>query len=346
MSNRSKLEASVNVTMENVFFVEPFQQPMELDSVAVKATFVFVAFVSILSSATAIIVMHRSKKTPYASKIMSTGLLTFDVIFITTSTIRKFVSDPIINPCIQTVVILSLQLSVFTISLMSLDRYFAIVKPVWYITHMQKAFIWNTILFAWVLEASLCLAIRYGACYIQYQSMPVFTTTGFCSATMSKFYAVVLVFVLTTSCTCYWKIFQCISSKIRPCNTSILSLSATIGQAQNFRSTSLVLVYLMVIIASSVGYGIILLLISFGNVSLSCLRIALELVSFCNCLLDPFLYVVWFKECRLQLYKMLAFLCSRYEQRVELMRIRVYDIVISNSKETRRTNTSADGPML
>lgn len=304
-------------------------------SIAVKVTFLCIAVVSITSSTTAFIVMFRAKKIPYASKFMTSGLLTFDMLFLLTSTLRKFVTHGDINLNIQAVVVFNLELAVFTVGLVSLERYFLIIRPMVYMHYAKKKLIRLITLSLWAINISLCFFVRYGVCYIRYQSLAVFTHHGLCTSTVTMYYAVVLIAVLTTSFVCYWKIYKCVRSKTSPGN--VLSVSATFARIKSYRSTSLVFVYLAVVLVSSLGYGIIIISTNLG-LKHTKLRVATEIVSIFNCVVDPFLYVLWFKECRLQLLLFVSFFFKRYKQTAEEMRIEVYDIVTASSAVKREKN--------
>lgn len=278
-----------------------------------------------MSSSTAIILMNRSKKIPYASKFLSTGLLIFDVYFIIVSTVRKFILDHTISLNVQTSVALSLQLANLTVGVMTVERYILILKPMWYIRTVSKKLVRILVIFIWLLDISLSMLVRYGVCYIKFRSMSVFTEAGVCNGIMSAFYGIVLLSVVITSLLCYYRIFKCIRSK--HISGGGLSISTAAKRMYSYRSTFLVFIYLLVIIVSALAYGTIIILIQLKIIKNTQLRLAMEFVSLFNCLLDPFLYVLWFKECRLQLMLFIARFLKRYRHRAETMRMDVFNIV-------------------
>ncbi|KAH3790314.1 hypothetical protein DPMN_168512 [Dreissena polymorpha] len=88
---------------------------------------------------------------------------------------------------------------------------------------------------------------------------------------------------------------------------------------KHYKATSAVFVYLVIIILTSAGYLLVIKL----NLSHVALRFGLDIITTVNCILDPFVYVLWFKECRMEMLKMLS-VCLPYvpslERRIENMR--------------------------
>lgn len=304
---------------------------VETHDVATKVIFVIVACVSLSGSSFAITVMRRTKKTPYIARLLSTGLLMFDVMFIILSTSRKFITDTVINLNVQSMVTICLQLAVITVGMMAVERYILIMKPFFYIKNFEKKKIKKMILSVWCLEASLCVFVRYGVCYFHHQTFAVYTVPAVCRKLLSMYYALMLSIVLIISIVCYVKIGQyLLTVRKRDREKTIFSESSSLT-IEKFKTTSLAFVYLVVIVLTSVAYAVIIVLINSDILIHTNLRLALEVVSLCNCFFDPFLYVIWFKECRLVILRMILPLCRCLEPKVREMSIQVYNIVVSKS---------------
>jgi hypothetical protein len=293
---------------------------VESHSAAVKVLFVLLALVSMTSTLFAITFMLQTRKIPYATRFITTGLLVFDLTFIVLSTIRKFITDPVLSYTVQTILTNFLQMTIFTVGLMSIERYFVITRPMLYIRVVNKQLVRKIVLIAWICVFMLCVSMRYGFCYLRYQSMSVFTTAGFCNKFMTFYYSCLQVTILCISCGCYWKIYRCI-------NKVTSSTITTANTLRGYRSTYLAFVYLLVIILSSFGYFTIIILVQTNQIQNTTLRLSMEAVSFFNCILDPFLYVFWYDECRMQFVKCLGICSERYRQKAEQWRIDVYNIV-------------------
>jgi hypothetical protein len=135
---------------------------VETYGIEVKVVFVFISLIALSSSVLAMAVMHRTKRIPYASKWLSSGLLIFDVLLIISSTIRKCVTNPIVSVHLQTTITIFAGLSYFTVGLMSLERYIVVVKPLEYLTRFSQRKIRQLSIVLWISEFGLCLLFRYG----------------------------------------------------------------------------------------------------------------------------------------------------------------------------------------
>lgn len=326
---------SSNTSTVGYYETEP--SSIEVHSAEVKVAFIFVACVSITASVSAITFMHRAKKIPHAAKFLTTGLLVFDVVFIVTSTIRKFVLHPFTNSNMQTMVSLWYQLVTVTIVLMAIERYILILKPMWYLNNVTKMKVRITVVSVWLIESSIWLFIRYGVCYIKFKSVSVFITLDVCKPILIMSHMMLLIPAFVISFTCYWKIFRVIQSKVTSGRT--MSVFDTAKEIRTYRATSIVFVYIVLITCITVAYVVILMIAQLGLVSQTRHKVSIEIVSICNCILDPFLYVMWLRECRLELFKCIAVVFKRYRQRVEEMRMDIYNIVTTDSKS--KVNTEA-----
>lgn len=317
-----------NISSE--YYCETEVDFVEIHSAEVKAVFVTIACVSVISNVSALTCMQRAKKIPYAAKFLSTGLLIFDLLFVVTSTLRKFIEHPSINLNIHAVVTLWLQLVTVTVVLMAIERYVLILKPMWYMRNVTELTIRITAMSVWLIETILWIFIRYGVCYFKFKSTYVITKPGLCDNIMSMSYGILLIVGFVISYRCYWKIFKLIQTKV--VGSHIKSASETARELRSYKSTSIIAVYIVVITCTTVAFLIIIILIQLGLLGQNRRRICVEIVSLCNCIVDPFLYVIWFKESRLEMLKFVAVVFTRYRQTVEDMRMDVYNIVISDCK--------------
>ncbi|KAH3819809.1 hypothetical protein DPMN_121553 [Dreissena polymorpha] len=68
-------------------------------------------------------------------------------------------------------------------------------------------------------------------------------------------------------------------------------------------------------------------------------RLSVDAVSTLNCMLDPFLYVLWFKECKLELLKMFSFLGKSVKEKAKILQNEVFDIVPYETNALNRNIT-------
>jgi hypothetical protein len=300
----------------------------------VKGVFILIASLAVISSFVAISAMRKTKKIPYASKWLSSGLLIFDVLFIVTSTIRKFVINPVISLHLQHAVTMWLGLCYFTVGLMSMERYILLLKPMKYLNKCSRRKVRQLSILLWISEIGLNLFVRYGVCFWMLGSYSVFQTVGVCNKITASYYAILIFAVFLTSFWCYWKIFQCVKSKVT--TGQKMTFTQTAGIIRSYRSTALVFIYLLIITATFIAYGIVIVLIQSGSLQKTPLRLAIEIMYLSNCFINPFLYVFWFKECRMYVLQTVSFVVTKYRPMVDRMKMEIYNI--PESKEAFNTN--------
>ena len=340
--NRSRVSDEETIHSEEIdsdytrdtpdLFIEDF--PAYVDII-----YVTVCVISVLISSFSITALRRTKRIPYSAKFLSTGLLCFDSIYIISITVRKFVKDPLYNTSLNVLSTQVLQLAYVTVALMSLERFLMFKKPMVYIKKCKKTFLHTTAAILWATTIIVFQTVRYGFCYVKFKSYYVFVKAGLCNQIVTFYYASLVVLVLAISMTCYWGIFNIVKRQLANAEKRKISFASTANLLRTYKSTSLVLVYLLVILITSVTYALIITYIKFMNLEVAYVRISLETISMMNCLLDPFLYVMWFKESQMQL--LLIF--SRFslcEQKAATMKYQIFDIVTSSTKTSSDCTTS------
>ncbi|KAH3701114.1 hypothetical protein DPMN_076098 [Dreissena polymorpha] len=106
-----------------------------------------------------------------------------------------------------------------------------------------------------------------------------------------------------------------------------MSFRSVVSLIRGYKNTALVLVFWVLILVTSLTYGIILVFIRSMGISPYIVRLSLDAVSTLNCLLDPFLYGMWFKECKLELLKIFSWLGPSVRKKTNLLQYEVFDIV-------------------
>ena len=310
--------------------------------VGIKGAFLTIGIVSIIYSTVAITALRRTRKVPPSAKFLATGLLLFDTLFIIITTVRKFVYDSYYNMGLVVLGMMSAHLQYLTICMMSVERLFVFYRPMIYMRVCTREFLRSVAMTVWVSELVVFLMVRYGVCYLNSYSTKVFYEAGFCNNFSSIYYIFLVVFVLAISMACYIKIFHIVrekkSRKDPSRRMSILSVIETIRQ---FKTTSLILMYLLVILCSSLAYAALIVYVRFNEISLTELRLSLDTVSLVNTLFDPFLYVLWFKECQMEVLKIFGCIDERIRARVRKMQIDIFDIVTYQKSRPTSSRTGS-----
>lgn len=298
---------------------------IEIYSTTVKMMYLTIGIFSAVCSTFAIIILHRTKRVPDSAKFLSSGLLIFDFMFITLSTTRKFVTIPVYNTNMNVISNAFIQLAYITVGLMALERFVMFYRPMLYMKFCTKRSIRVIAVTSWIATVITFYAVRYGVCYLKFASMHTFTKAGLCNQIVTIYYSLLVVLVLSISMFCYCNIFRFVKNQATVDGKN-LSFRSTASLLRSYKSTSLVLVFFSVILSTSIAYVIILVYIRQMGLGVTEIRVALDGVSIVNCFLDPFLYVLWFKESQMELYKILSVIRC-LQTKADRMRYKVFSIV-------------------
>ncbi|KAH3862963.1 hypothetical protein DPMN_025939 [Dreissena polymorpha] len=93
---------------------------------------------------------------------------------------------------------------------------------------------------------------------------------------------------------------------------------------RQYKATSIVFLYLVIVIVTSVAY---LILILFSKLEYALIRQSTDIILNINCLLDPCVYVIWYRECRMEILKMFSTCFPGLKDRIETMRHEIFFIV-------------------
>lgn len=293
----------------------------------VKSLFLCVGLVALVLSSTAIIVLRRTRRIPVAAKFLTTGLLMFDFMYLITVSLRKFITIPLYNTTLQVLSTTVLQLAYTTVTLMSLERFLMFYKPMKYMKICTERLVYITASIIWTVTVTVFLMVRYAVCYSIFESENVFIEAGKCNQIVTIYYSVLVTLVLGISTVCYWNIFNIVKKQLERCERTAVTFASTVNVLRTYKSTSLVLVYLLVIISTSLTYAIIIVFIRYMNLGIDSVRLSLETCSIVNCMIDPFLYVLWFKESQMEVCKLLARFSKKFQKKADDMKYEVFDIV-------------------
>ena len=215
-----------------------------------------------------------------------------------------------------------------TIGLMSLERFVLFWSPNFYIRCLSTFRIKTITFCTWLIGLVMYYYVRFGLCLIGRPNGSLYDVVDTCNKVTFMMYFATIGVVLITSYACYWKIGRIIKSD--PVTHSINARSV-----QEYRSTTLVFVYVITVTITAIGYSILLL----GNLERIPLRLSNDSVNAFNSMLDPFVYVLWYKECRMEMLKMLTCGTNIWQNKLEKMRRNIFDVVTIESKTKHRRST-------
>ncbi|KAH3790311.1 hypothetical protein DPMN_168509 [Dreissena polymorpha] len=196
-------------------------------------------------------------------------------------------------------------LAYVTVGMMSLERLILFYDPNFYLRHVSSKLVKTIAYCVWLAATLLYLSLRFLVCFLQTEDFSLYHVTGKCNTISNNGYIAGIAVTIFIAILCYIKIFLIIKSDVK------LSMRPNVS-VKHYKATSAVFVYLVIIILTSAGYLLVIKL----NLSQVALRFGLDIITTVNCILDPFVYVLWFKECRMEMLKMLS-VCLPYVPSLE-----------------------------
>ena len=253
----------------------------------------------------------RSKKTPYPTKLLSLGLLIYDSLFIASAIGRKFFSHE------EGVVFRQLshgfQMAALSIIVsMAFERLFVLNWPYVFLRVGTRGRI-----------RKVCIAIIVFSFlqFILYQGIVCYSRGKIvgCGAEMSIYYLMMSIVFSICAIASYVKIFRIIRNR----SVGMISL-------KQYKGTGASLAYLINCAISAVAFVGISIYFAFsvanGTIVMGHVANITDAVYLFNCIGDPLVYVVWFKEVRMEILNMCSKICHCLEPSVEKMRKEVFDI--------------------
>ena len=273
---------------------------------------------------------------PYASKYLATGLITFDMAYVTCATLHKFITESVIYIHMNNLCSVLVQLTYTTTALMSLERMLVLAFPMRYLqlgSEKRIRFIINAV---WLTVVVLFSLLCYFGCWIIYQDMEIFYRLELCRQLRFNYYILLVAIVQTISLVSYSVVFRIVKKQTQKDNMS-LSITSLRKLLRMYKSTFMVMKYIVVMTLTSVGYITVTILVTKFKLARSG-RIAIDTIIMLNCFLDPFLYVFWNTECREKCKQVMSkFMCRKeigQERRCRLPDdIAIIDVIYQNQQQ-------------
>ena len=262
---------------------------------------------------TSIYAIYHTKRTPYPAKLLSLGLLIYDCLFLVTTSVGVFFASEDSSPLLF--FSKGFQVSAMVVvSSMSLERLFVLNWPYVYMRIASKR---NT--------RKVCVAIIVLS-FLQYGFIRILVCretrgTGYCARSMAIYYALLLAGILVVSISSYVKIIRIIRNK-----------SEQMTSLKYYKSTAASLMFLVNIAVSMLVYiglsvHVAMTIAIEREVPVEIATIS-NFVYLLNCIIDPLIYVLWFKEARLEILKIFSHVCQCLSPSVERMRVEVFNICV------------------
>lgn len=293
-------------------------------SVEVKCAFEIVSFGCIIYSVLALVALRRTKSTPETARFFTSALISYDIIAVFSFNVRKFVENHDWNTIIQVFGVSFCNLALVTIGLMSLERLVIFYSPYFYLRYVTTELVKKSTITCWIVYFISYWFVRIAVCAITHPPFVFINVIGACNKITFYYYGLAISFVSIMSLLCYAKILLIIRKERMQTSTTgnISTNTINLKFLRNYRSTSLVFVYSVTSIASAVMYAIIISL----NLGPIPLRLWNDAINTLCCTMDPFVYVIWYKECRMEMLKLFSCWFPSLQPRVEQMRRDIFYI--------------------
>lgn len=291
---------------------------------AVNVSFFIAAIICIIFSAMSFVAINRTKCIPRTACFLSSSLLFFDCATTLTYATRKFITD---SHVLQIITLIGLgwsYASFINVAIMALERLIVFQWPYFYTRRMSYQTSIKILLAVMVVYVG-SWTCEWVACFFKtegfWNSRDCLEPVAFRYMT-ATFAALLLVIVI-----CFTKILTIIikqRSKVQPNSETV---------SRTNRST--IVVFLCCVNYVFTALINIVLVYTNRQVPIVVRRTILDTLYMLNGIADTFVYVLWYRECRYELLKMVAVCVPSLRPKVEQMRVLIFEIM------TGETNTSS-----
>lgn len=281
-----------------------------------------IAIVILIFNGISFLGLYRTKQTPRTARFLSSALLVFDFLTTLFFQTRKFAVNFQHSLMVQFFGNGWSFLAYVNVAIMSVERLMIFQWPNFYLRRVSFPVFRNASVTIWSLYMASWIA-GIGYCFISNSENDI--GIGDCSDVVMTMY-VVLTCPLSTllSCTCFFKILIIIRKQT----------NKVMGKGKSLRhhkATLVVFLCLINYVVITICYAIIMFVTVNDNVKR---RIFMDILMMVNGLLDTCVYVLWYKECRLELLKLAAKVFPSLNSKIETMRRSVFDVITKGSSTT------------
>ena len=282
----------------------------------VNSVYLVTTAICLMFSGLSLIAINRTHGIPRTACFLSSTLLIFDCATTFTYATRKLVTD---SDTLNVITMIGLgwsYASFINVAVMAMERLLVFQWPYFYMRHVSHST---------SIKALATILVLYLGTWTTEWTVCYITTTGFwkireCFGTIIKKYmtATFVTLAVVTSI-CFIKTLFIITKQRR----KVLPQSET--ATQNHRPTIVVFVCcLNYLFTAAVN---IVLVYTISHLTIFVRRTILDVLYMFNGLVDTFVYVLWYKECRYELVKLLAVCLPPLRAKAERMRVQLFGII-------------------
>lgn len=290
--------------------------------IKIRIVLVLVSLVILFVNGISFIALKRTRHTPRTAKFLSSSLLVFDFVATLMYTIRRLITDTQLNFLFQILAMSFNYLGFIDIAIMSIERLILFHWPNFYIRKITLSAFRRICFASWVLYILFWLSDCI-MCYVAVDDNDPKTIYCFTDV-IHRHIRIVYWSTTMVSCVCLMKIIVIITNQ-----SSKMTGNKTVWHTN--KSTMVVLICIVNYIITTVCGFFITYFVEEAYLR----RLFNDLLMICNGLVDTSVYVLWFKECRLEILKILGKMFPSLNKYAEAMRIIVFDITTYNNQVLR-----------
>ena len=276
-----------------------------------------IALIHIHVSVLMLSALRFTKTIPFASKFLSTGLILFDMGLITTTAVNRMQKHPLVSSHISVTSALFQELAYATMTLMAVERMLVLKWPMKYIRLASVRIIKSVTCVVWISVALLLLQTRYLLCLANTSSIwAVLTDEETCTVFLMIHHLAFVTLGQAVSTVSYIVVMKIIRRQtLRDYMSG--SVKSVKSALRMYKSTGMVFIYIIVMTITSILFYVGILLRRANLISDEETRTMFQSANVFNCVLDPFLYVLWYSECRVVCKRLLKKLFSGFSTKNE-----------------------------
>ena len=267
--------------------------------------------------------IFRTKKTPYATKILAICLLCYDCLFLILSSVTKFFSFADLYVIVH--ICRGCQIAAqIVVGGMAIERLFVLNWPYVYLRIATDRLIRITCVTLQCFSILQYVGVRALICYARNKAVN-------CGNGYAVYFVLVSFLVPIISFVSYIKIYKILRQK----GENQLNTRKHIRQYKGTVASFFVLINSTVTQFTTLGLSVLYFVRTASGTKEDGLVANLaDCFNLINCIVDPLIYVVWFKETRMEVLKMIKCICPCVTRTIEKMRIDIFNITTPSFRDS------------
>lgn len=301
----------------------PLKDVYQTFSTVNKFGIAFVIVLVFIFDITSLVLINRTKRTFKNTRFLTTSLVGFDGLSTVALFFRLFVNNVDILIRLREVGFYCLLFVYVTVFMMCVEQLILITAPTKYMMYFRYASVKRFAVGTWLSMFGGVVTTQWVKCGLRFHITPDYFA---CQTIVFKMSSILIFVINIASGAIYIKIIQTIWSIYRRYRTmgSYWTGQKYIRPPLHLRNTKLVFAYFITLTSMII---ILLMWYVFGKTD-ETLRLAIDVTIMLSAIVDPCLYVFWFKESRFELLKLLSVCKPSLRSKIEPMRIEVFNIII------------------